>query len=235
MSDSDARNWYLKEAEKEMWSSRTLDRNISTQYYHRLLKSNNQVSVESEMLEKTKQFELDKLEFIKNPIVAEFMGLTPNCDFTESELEGAIINNLQKFLLELGKGFSFVARQKHIRTELNDYYIDLVFYNYMLNCFVLIDLKTTKIEHQDIGQMDMYVRMYDELLREDHHNPTIGIVLCSETDADIARYSMLHKSNQLFASKFMHYMPSDEELRIEIERQKLFYKLQFKGDNMGDI
>lgn len=178
----------------------------------------------------TTPFEHDRMEFIKNPTVAEFIGLEPNSDFTESDLEKAIIGNLQKFLLELGKGFSFVARQKLVRTEKKDYFIDLVFYNYILKSFVLIDLKTTTITHQDVGQMDMYVRMYDERVRGEGDNPTIGIVLCSETDEDIARYSVLHDNDRLFASKYMLYMPTEKELREEIERQKEFYRLQH-GEN----
>ena len=174
----------------------------------------------------THAYQQDKLEFIKNPTVAEFIGLSPNSDFTETQLEGAIIANLQKFLLELGKGFSFVARQKLVRTERKDYFIDLVFYNYLLKCFVLIDLKTEPVTHQDVGQMDMYVRMYDERVRGEGDNPTIGIVLCSETDEDIARYSVLHDNDRLFASKYMLYMPTEEELRAEIERQKTFFRLQ---------
>jgi len=165
VSNADARAWYLKEAVEQMWSYRTLDRNIGSQYYERLLLSQHKDTVESEMKTLTKPFEQDRMEFIKNPTVAEFIGLSPNSDFTETELEGAIIGNLQKFLLELGKGFSFVARQKLIRTEKKDYFIDLVFYNYILKSFVLIDLKTTTITHQDVGQMDMYVRMYDERVR----------------------------------------------------------------------
>ena len=152
--------------------------------------------------------------------------MSPNTDFTESKLESAIISNLQRFLLELGKGFSYVTRQKLVRTEKKDYFIDLVFYNYLLKCFVLIDLKTNPITHQDVGQMDMYVRMYDERIRGEGDNPTIGIVLCSETDEDIARYSVLHDNNQLFASEDMLYMPTEEELRREIELQKTFYRLQ---------
>lgn len=209
-----------------MWSYRTLDRNIGSQYYERLLLSQHKDTVKSEMVALTKPFEQDRMEFVKNPTVAEFIGLSPNSDFSENELEGAIIGNLQKFLLELGKGFSFVARQKLIRTEKNDYFIDLVFYNYILKSFVLIDLKTTTITHQDVGQMDMYVRMYDERVRGEGDNPTIGIVLCSETDEDIARYSVLHDNDHLFASKYMLYMPTEEELREEIERQKEFYRLQ---------
>lgn len=226
VSDTDARAWYLKEAAEQMWSYRTLDRNISSQYYERLLLSQQKENVVAEMRMLTEPFEQDRMEFIKNPTVAEFIGLSLNSDFSETELEGAIISNLQKFLLELGKGFSFVARQKLIRTEKKDYFIDLVFYNYILKSFVLIDLKTTTITHQDVGQMDMYVRMYDERVRGEGDNPTIGIVLCSETDEDIARYSVLHDNDHLFASKYMLYMPTEEELRKEIERQKIFFQLQ---------
>lgn len=209
-----------------MWSYRTLNRNIGSQYYERLLLSHDKEKVETEMKSLTLPYQQDKLEFIKNPTVAEFIGLSPNTDFTESKLESAIISNLQRFLLELGKGFSYVTRQKLVRTEKKDYFIDLVFYNYLLKCFVLIDLKTNPITHQDMGQMDMYVRMYDERIRGEGDNPTIGIVLCSETDEDIARYSVLHDNNQLFASKYMLYMPTEEELRREIELQKTFYRLQ---------
>lgn len=226
VSNANARAWYQKEAAEQMWSYRTLDRNIGSQYYERLLLSQHKDVVEGEMKALTVSLNNDSMEFIKNPTVAEFIGLAPNTDFTESDLESAIISNLQKFLLELGKGFSFVARQKLVRTEKKDYFIDLVFYNYILKSFVLVDLKTTTITHQDVGQMDMYVRMYDEKVRGEGDNPTIGIVLCSETDDDIARYSVLHDNDRLFASKYMLYMPTEEELRKEIERQKRFYKLQ---------
>lgn len=161
--DLKARNWYEKEAYEQTWSTKTLQRNINTQYYCRMLQSQNKNAVEIEMKEKTLNDQNDKLEFVKNPVIAEFMGLSANTDMTESDLETAILNNLQKFLMELGKGYAFVARQQHIHTEKEDYYIDLVFYNYILKCFVLIDLKTNKITYQDVGQMDMYVRMYDEL------------------------------------------------------------------------
>lgn len=228
----EARAWYLKEAAEQMWSYRTLDRNIASQYYERLLLSQHKEHVVAEMQALTLPFEKDRMEFIKNPTVAEFIGLSPNSDFSETELEGAIIGNLQKFLLELGKGFSFVARQKLIRTEKRDYFIDLVFYNYILKSFVLIDLKTATITHQDVGQMDMYVRMYDEQVRGEDDNPTIGIVLCSETDEDIARYSVLHDNDRLFASKYMLYMPTEEELRKEIERQKNFFRLQHAGNKI---
>ena len=151
-------------------------------------------------------------------------------DFTESELEQRIITHIQKFLMELGKGYAFVARQQHIRTEKEDYYIDLVFYNYILKCFVLIDLKTSKITHQDVGQMDMYVKMYDELKRTSGDNPTIGVVLCSETDSDIAKYSILNGNQQLFATKYKLYMPTEEQLRKEIIHQKELFKLQHQSD-----
>ena len=170
----------------------------------------------------------NKLEFIKNPMIAEFLGMQEDTSYLESDLEQSIINNLQKFLMELGKGYAFVARQQHIHTEKEDYYIDLVFYNYILKCFVLIDLKTSKITHQDVGQMDMYIRMYDELKRSEGDNPTIGIVLCSDTDEDIARYSIMHGNEQLFASKYKLYLPTEEELRAEIETQKELFYLQSK-------
>ena len=173
-------------------------------------------------------YQNDKLEFIKNPVVVEFLGLTPDASFNETKLESSIITNLQKFLMEMGKGYAFVARQQHIHTEKQDYYIDLVFYNYILKCFVLIDLKTERITHQDVGQMDMYIRMYDELKKAPDDNPTLGIVLCSETDEDIARYSILHGNEQLFASKYKLYLPTEEELREEIETQKAIFYLQQK-------
>lgn len=161
-------------------------------------------------------------------MIAEFLGMQEDTSYLESDLEQSIINNLQKFLMELGKGYAFVARQQHIHTEKEDYYIDLVFYNYILKCFVLIDLKTSKITHQDVGQMDMYIRMYDELKRNDGDNPSIGIVLCSDTDEDIARYSIMHGNEQLFASKYKLYLPTEEELRAEIETQKELFYLQSK-------
>lgn len=191
-----------------------------------MLKTQKKELVESEMKELTAPYQNDKLEFIKNPVVAEFLGFSQNTDFTESDLEKSILSNLQKFLMELGKGYAFVARQQHIHTEKQDYYIDLVFYNYILKCFVLIDLKTEKITHQDVGQMDMYIRMYDELKRSEGDNPTIGIVLCSDTDDDIARYSVMHGNEQLFASKYKLYLPTKEELKAEIETQKAMFYLQ---------
>jgi len=223
--DPDARAWYEREAYSQNWSVKTLQRNISTQYYYRLLKTPDPKGVKQEMVENTSPYE-DKLEFIRNPVIAEFLGMQQDTKYHESTLEQAIIDNLQKFLMELGKGYAFVARQQHIHTEKEDYYIDLVFYNYILKCFVLIDLKTSKITHQDVGQMDMYIRMYDELKKRDDDNPTLGIVLCTDTDEDIARYSVLHGNEQLFASKYKLYLPSEEELRAEIETQKQFFLLQ---------
>lgn len=228
VKDDAARSWYEKEAYEQTWSVRTLQRNVDTQYYYRLLQSQNKQIIEQEMKERTADYQNDKLEFIKNPVIAEFLGLSSNIDFTETQLESCIISNIQKFLMELGKGYAFVARQQHIHTEKQDYYIDLVFYNYILKCFVLIDLKTSRITHQDVGQMDMYIRMYDELKKSQDDNPTLGIVLCSETDEDIARYSVLHGNEQLFASKYKLYLPTEEELRAEIETQKAMFYLQQK-------
>lgn len=220
------RNWYEQEAYNESWSARTLQRNISSQYYHRLLQSQIKEPVIQEMKEINKFNQIDKLEFIKNPMIIEFLGLSSDPSYTESELESSILSNLQKFLMELGKGYAFVARQQRIHTEKQDYYIDLVLYNYILKCFVLLDLKTSKITHQDVGQMDMYIRMYDELKRSEDDNPTLGIILCSDTDEDIARYSIMHGNEQLFASKYKLYLPSEEELRKEIEMQKQMFYLK---------
>ena len=230
--NAEARTWYEKEAFEQTWSVKTLQRNISSQYYFRLLASQNKTPVESEMKDLTKDLQNNKLEYVKNPFIAEFLGFSTDVDLSESKLENAILNNLQKFLMELGKGYAFVARQQHIHTEKEDYYIDLVFYNYILKCFVLIDLKTTKITHQDVGQMDMYIRMYDELKKSDNDNPTLGIVLCADTDEDIARYSILHGNEKLFASKYKLYLPTEEELKKEIEEQKMIFQLQHQsGDD----
>lgn len=228
VEDVKARDWYMKEASEQMWSVRTLDRNINTQYYERMLLSQVKEPVEQEMKEKTAYFQRDKLEFIKNPTVLEFLGLPGNKGYKEKDLEQAILDNLSEFLMEMGKGFAFVARQQLIRTEAEDYYVDLVFYNYLLKAFVLVDLKVGKISHQDVGQMDMYVRMYDELKRSEGDNPTIGILLCAQTDRDIARYSVLKGNEQIFASKYKLLLPSEEELANEISRQKEIFQLQFQ-------
>jgi len=231
LSDENARAWYIKESAENNWKVRTLERNISSQYYQRLLSSQIKEPVIEEMKEKTARFQQDKYEFIKNPSVLEFLNLPRNLSHTENQLEKAIISNLQQFLLELGKGYAFVERQKLIRTEARDYFIDLVFYNFHIKCFVLIDLKTSRITHQDVGQMDMYVRMFDETIKNNDDNPTVGIVLCSETDRDIARYSILKGNEQIFASKYKLYLPTEDELAAEIEREKQLIRLQMeKGE-----
>ena len=176
--------------------------------------------VESEMKKLTVDLQRDRASFIKDPVVVEFLGLSPNTDFTETKLESRIISNIQKFMLEMGKGYAFMARQQRIHTENDDYYIDLVFYNVILKCYVLVDLKTSKVTHQDVGQMDMYVRMYDELKRTDGDNPTLGVILCTDTDEDIARYSVLHDNDHLFAAKYKLYLPNEDDLRKEIDLQK---------------
>lgn len=226
VSDEDARYWYMNEASQNCWNVRTLDRNISTQYYYRLLQSPKKESIINEMIEKTKQINKTQFELVKNPIIAEFLGFKKEDSFLESDLESAILSHIRDFLMEMGRGFAFVARQQHIVTETEDYFIDLVFYNIELKCYVLIDLKMGKITHQDVGQIDMYVRMYDDLKRTSEDNPTIGILLCSETDEDIARYSILHDNDRLFMSKYLTYLPSKEQLKKEIERQKEIFYMQ---------
>lgn len=223
VNDVTARQWYADEASKEAWSVRTLQRNISSQYYNRMVSTLVKDHVHNEMIEVNAANQQDKLDYIKDPMILEFLGLDENNAYLESNIEKAIISHLQNFLMELGKGYAFVARQQRIHTEKEDYYIDLVFYNYFLKCFVLIDLKTSKITHQDVGQMDMYIRMYDELKKSSDDNPTLGVVLCSDTDEDIAKYSILHGNEQLFASKYKLYLPTESELRKEIEREKIFY------------
>ncbi len=227
--DQNAREWYMEAANKEGWSVRTLQRNISSQYYYRMLKTQDKEGVRKEMQRLTAPLQ-DKLEFIKNPVVAEFLGLSQQCDYHESTLESAILSHIQQFMMEMGKGYAFVGRQHHIHTEKRDYFIDLVFYNIYLKCYVLLDLKTSVVTHQDVGQMDMYVRMFDELRRVEGDNPTIGILLCADTDDDIARFSVLKGNEQLFASKYLTYLPTKEQLREEIERQKMFYLLQKEED-----
>ena len=223
VEDKKAREWYAKEAFEQGWSYRTLSRNINTLYYERLLMSKDKAPVEKEMKEKTNEFQQDKLEYIKSPVVMEFLGLPSDSSLKESKLESAIINNLEKFLMEMGKGYALVARQQHIRTEENDYYIDLVFYNYLIKSFILVDLKVNRITYQDVGQMDMYLQMYDKMKKGPDDNPTIGIILCAETDSDVARYSTLAKNDQMFAAKYKLYLPNEEDLRREIERQKELY------------
>ena len=231
IEDKRARDWYAKEAFEQGWSYRTLSRNINTLYYERLLMSKDKAPVEKEMKEKTNEFQQDKLEYIKSPVVMEFLGLPSDSSLKESKLESAIIDNLEKFLMEMGKGYALVARQQHIRTEENDYYIDLVFYNYLIKSFILVDLKVNRITYQDVGQMDMYLQMYDKKKKGPDDNPTIGIILCTETDSDVARYSTLAKNDQMFAAKYKFYLPDKEDLRREIERQKELYLMAHPEEN----
>jgi predicted nuclease of restriction endonuclease-like (RecB) superfamily len=221
VDESTARQWYVQEAAAQNWSTRVLERQIGSLYYERLLSSQDKAG----MLAQT-QPELSSSstptprDFIRDPVLLEFLGLPGTGKLLESKLEGALMDKLQQFLLELGKGFAFVARQQRISTETQDFYIDLVFYNYLLKCFVLIDLKTGHLEHQDIGQMDMYVRMYDDLRRGEGDNPTVGILLCGSKDHSVVRYSVLKDSEQLFASKYRLILPTEEELRLELERDR---------------
>lgn len=215
-----ARQWYMNEAATQNWSSRALDRQIGTLYYERLSLSEEKGAVVAEAEANIQNIKQAPREFVRDPVMLEFLGLPGSGKLLESTLEQALMAKLQAFLLELGKGFAFVARQQRISTESKDFYIDLVFYNYLLKCFVLIDLKTNELTHQDIGQMDMYVRMYDDLKRGPDDNPTVGILLCEHKDHSVVRYSVLHESEQLFASKYRLILPSEEELRQEIERER---------------
>lgn len=207
-----AMEYYCNETRAQNWTVRQLERNIKTQSYQRLLSTQ---AAPSDASAKAAH-----LDFIKDPYVLEFLQLPEASHLKESQLEQAIIDELQKFLLELGKGFSFVARQMRISTETSHFFIDLVFYNYLLKCFVIIDLKTGKLSHQDIGQMDMYVRMFDDLKRGEDDNPTIGIILCDSKDETVVKYSVIQESQQLFASKYQRVLPTEEELIAEIEREK---------------
>jgi len=220
VDSAEARQWYMNEAATQNWSSRALDRQIGTLYYERLLLSGDKASVSAEADANIAALPPTPREFVRDPVMLEFLGLPGTGKLLELTLEQALMDKLQAFLLELGKGFAFVARQQRISTESQDFYIDLVFYNYLLKCFVLIDLKTGKLTHQDIGQMDMYVRMYDDLRRGSDDNPTVGILLCEHKDHAVARYSVLHESEQLFASKYRLLLPSEDELRAEIERER---------------
>jgi predicted nuclease of restriction endonuclease-like (RecB) superfamily len=220
VDNADARKWYVDEAVAQNWSSRALDRQIDTLYYERLLLSADKAAVIAEADANLAPLRNSPREFVRDPVMLEFLGLPGTGKLLESTLEQALMEKLQAFLLELGKGFAFVAQQQRISTESQDFYIDLVFYNFLLKCFVLIDLKTGKLTHQDIGQMDMYVRMYDDIKRGPDDNPTVGILLCDQKDQSVARYSVLHDSEQLFATKYRLVLPSEEELRAEIERER---------------
>jgi predicted nuclease of restriction endonuclease-like (RecB) superfamily len=215
VQNPDARQYYIKEAADNNWSTRQLDRNINTLYYERLLSSKNKPTGAGQPItEKTSARDL-----IKDPYVLEFLDIPHPKEYSESELETAVISHLQEFLLEMGKGFAFVGRQYHMKTDTKHFYVDLVFYNFILKCFVLIDLKLNELTHQDIGQMDMYVRMFESLHASESDNPTIGIVLCTEKDQTLVKYSILDENKQLFASKYTLVLPTPEELTAEVERE----------------
>jgi predicted nuclease of restriction endonuclease-like (RecB) superfamily len=211
----------VNESASQNWSARVLDRQIGTLYYERLLLSSDKPGVEAEAKANIAALPQSPREFLHDPVMLEFLGLPGTGKLMESKLEQALMDKLQAFLLELGKGFAFVARQQRISTESQDFYVDLVFYNYLLKCFVLIDLKTSKLTHQDIGQMDMYVRMYDDLKRGESDSPTVGLILCSQKDESVVRYSVLQGSEQLFASRYQLVLPSEEELRKELDRERM--------------
>jgi len=220
VENQDARDWYMNEAAAENWSSRQLERQISVLYYDRILLSADKQSTRADAKEKLALARLEPESIIRNPYVLEFLDLKDYPNLHEKDIEEGLINNLQAFLLELGKGFCFVARQKRIRFDDQVFYIDLVFYNCILKCYVLIDLKLGELTYQDIGQMDGYIRLYEDQYRKEDDNPTLGIVLCSNRNEAIVKYSILHESKQLFASKYLLYLPSEEELKKEIERER---------------
>ncbi|MFA6221995.1 MAG: PDDEXK nuclease domain-containing protein [Desulfomonilaceae bacterium] len=216
----DARRYYMKEAAEQNWSSRALERQINSLYYERLVLSREREPVEAEARNATASLVARPEDFIKDPYVLEFLNIEDNASYRESELEQAIIQQLQAFMLELGRGFAFVARQKRVSTETMDFYVDLVFYNYILKAFVLIDLQIGPLTPQDIGQMDLYIRLFEDTVKGDGDNPTIGIILCSAKDQTVVKYSVLNESRQLFASKYTLYLPTEEELRQELDREK---------------
>ena len=227
-----AREWYLQEAMDQNWSARALERQIGVLYYERLLASQDRAVVEQEAKANTTELRARPEDYLRDHYVLDFLNL-PSQTFLESELEQGLIDNLQQFLLELGKGFAFVARQQRISTDDQDFYIDLVFYNFKLKCFLLIDLKLGKLTHQDVGQMDSYVRIYDRHKKGEDDNPTIGLILCSQKSETIAKYSVLADNQQLFAAKYLPYLPTEDELRLELERERLAVQQRMvaKGDN----
>ncbi|WAC05860.1 MAG: PDDEXK nuclease domain-containing protein [Methanoregula sp.] len=220
VEDPAARGYYIGEAISQNWSVRALERQIDSLYFERLLKSRSRDAVIAEAKEATQSLATRPEDFIRDPYVLEFLQIPESLSYLERDLEKALIDKLQQFLLELGKGFSFVGRQFRISTETSEFYIDLVFYHFILKCFVLIDLKTGRLTHQDIGQMDMYVRLFEDRVKTNEDNPTIGIILCTEKDETVVRYSVLNDSSQLFASRYKLYLPSEQELVAEIEREK---------------
>ena len=221
IKNTDARTWYANEAAAQGWSVRALDRQISTLFYERLPGSQDKASVSAEAVALiSRDAPADPRDFIRDPYMLEFLGAQPDAGLYELDLEQGLLDQLQKFLMELGKGFAFVARQKHLRVEGEDCFVDLVFYNYVLKCFVLIDLKVGKLAHQNVGQMGMYVRVLDEQIRGEGNNPTLGLILCSERNATVAEYSLLADNAQLFASKYQWLVPSEAELQAELERDR---------------
>ena len=228
IEDEKAKDYYIQETIASNWSVRALERQINSLYYERLISSQEKQLVIQEAKENTKNLQLTAKDIIKDPYVLEFLDLKDNKSFRENELESALLEKIQEFLLELGRGFAFVSRQKRIKTQTSDFYIDLVFYNYLLKCFVLVDLKIGKLTHQDIGQIDMYVNMYDDLEKNESDNPTIGIILCTDKDETIVKYSHINSKDNLFVSKYQLYLPSEEELKREIERDVL--NIETKGN-----
>ena len=220
VENANARRWYMNEAVTQNWSTRALERQIGTFYYERLLASRDRPAVEQEAAAKLEKLDFGPRDIVRDPVVLEFLGLPNTGMLLETDLEQALIDQLQGFLLELGKGFAFVARQQRISTESKDFYIDLVFYNYLLKCFVIVDLKRGELSHQDIGQMDMYVRLYDDLKRGPDDKPTVGIILCARKDDSVVRYSVLQGNEQLFASQYQLVLPTEEELRNELDRER---------------
>ena len=219
MENKEARDWYIKESIENNWSARALDRQISTLYYERLISSKEKQPVEDEANKRTQELKIDTKDMLRDPYIFDFLNL-PHTSLVESDLEQGLIDNLQHFLLELGRGFAFVSRQQRLHVEEQDFYIDLVFYNFKLKCFLLIDLKIGKLTHQDVGQMDTYVRVYDKFHKGEDDNPTIGLILCSEKSEAVAKYSVLSDSKQLFSSKYLPFLPSEEELRTELLRER---------------
>ncbi len=226
VENDEARRWYMNETANQGWTTRALERQIGTLYYERLLASSDRGAVEEEATTNLASLLQSPREFVRDPVMLEFLGLPGTGKLLEADLEQALLDNLQAFLLELGKGFAFVARQLRIATESKDFYIDMIFYNYLLKCFVLFDLKSGELSHQDIGQMDMYVRMVDDLKRAPDDNPTVGIILCTHKDASVVRYSVLHENEHLFASKYKLVLPSEEELRAELDRERASFEEQ---------
>lgn len=223
-----AREFYRKESILQNWSVRALDRQISTLYYERIISSRDQNPVKLEAEKSIKVLAESPRDFIKDPYILEFLRLKPENSYLEKTLESALLENLHSFILELGRGFAFVGRQYHINAGTENYYIDLVFYNYILKCFVLIDLKVGKLTHQDVGQMDMYVRMFEEKIRQTDDNPTIGLILCSQQNESVIKYYVLAESKQLFSSKYKLYLPTEEELKTELERDRIHIENQLQ-------